>query len=136
MESQRIGEPVADRRFLAFGDHSYCRNLLVRSARFPRIITSPLPSHSLADGEKSKSKQSPAPAATASSELKRWTRRNIWLNPVLVLPGWPIELPRAETSVVVLNEETETEFFVSHSRVPSHDQILEICSHLDRSARS
>ena len=45
MESQRIGEPVADRRSLAFGDHSYCRNLLVRSARFPRIITSPLPSH-------------------------------------------------------------------------------------------
>ncbi|PYL88333.1 MAG: hypothetical protein DMF14_16975 [Verrucomicrobia bacterium] len=82
-----------------------------------------------------KSKQSRAPAATVSSELKRWTRRNIWLNPVLVLPGWPIEPPRAETSVVVLNEETETEFFVSHSRVPSHDQILEICSHLDRSAR-
>src|SRR5207245_2042080 len=51
-----------------------------------------------------------------------------WLSAIIVIAG--------TFSFVVLNEDTETEFFVSHSRVPSHDQILEICSHLDRSARS
>ncbi len=44
--------------------------------------------------------------------------------------------PRIETKVVVTNEETLTEFFRSRERVFSNEQIREICSHLDRSARS
>src|SRR5262245_55110058 len=58
MESQRISEPVPHRRSFAFGDHSYCRKLLVRSARFPRIITSPLFFAGRAQGQKSKLKAS------------------------------------------------------------------------------
>jgi hypothetical protein len=81
-------------------------------------------------------KQARASAALVSAELKRWTQREIWVNPVLILPGWRIDPPRIEANVIVLNEETVSEFFGSRERVYSNDQIHNICSHLDRSARS
>jgi hypothetical protein len=81
-------------------------------------------------------KQARASAAQVSAELKRWTQREIWVNPVLILPGWRIGPPKIETSVVVLNEETVSEFFKTPSEKLSAAEIREICTHLDRSARS
>jgi hypothetical protein len=81
-------------------------------------------------------KQARASAALVSAELKRWTQREIWVNPVLILPGWRIDPPKIETSVVVLNEETVSEFFKTRPEKLSTTEIREICSHLDRSARS
>ena len=81
-------------------------------------------------------KQARTSAALTSAELKRWTTREIWVTPVLVLPGWRIHPPKTEPAVVILNEETISEFF---NRLPENltpVQIREICSHLDRSARS
>src|SRR5262252_8379665 len=56
-------------------------------------------------------KQARASAAMVSAELKRWKHRDIWVNPIVVLPGWRIDPPKIETGVVVLNEETIVEFF-------------------------
>jgi hypothetical protein len=81
-------------------------------------------------------KQARASAALVSAELKRWTKREQWVDPVVILPGWRIEPPKVETSVVVLNEETVAEFFKTRPEKLSTAEIREICSHLDRSARS
>ncbi len=81
-------------------------------------------------------KQARRSGALVSAEVKRWMQRELWVAPVLVLPGWRIDPPKTETKIVVTNEETLTEFFRSRERVLSNEQIREICSHLDRSARS
>ena len=81
-------------------------------------------------------KQARASAAIVSTELKRWTRCDIWVNPVVVLPGWRIDPPKVETDVVVLNEQTTAEFFKTRPEKLDSSKIREICSHLDRSARS
>ena len=81
-------------------------------------------------------KQARSSAALVSAELRRWIQRDIWVNPVLVLPGWRIDPPKVQTKVVILNEETIAEFFRTRPRTLTHAQIREICSHLDRSARS
>jgi hypothetical protein len=81
-------------------------------------------------------KQARGSAAIVSSELKRWMHRDTWVNPVVVLPGWRIDPPKVETDVVVLNEETIAEFFKTRPEKLNATQIREICSHLDRSARS
>lgn len=81
-------------------------------------------------------KQARGSAALVSEELKRWTQRGLWVHPVLVLPGWRIDPPKSETKVFVLTEETIPEFFRSRDRVLANEQIRDICSHLDRSARS
>jgi hypothetical protein len=62
-------------------------------------------------------------------------RRDIWVNPVVVLPGWRIDPPKIETDVVVLNEETIGEFFKTRPDKLNTHEIRDICSHLDRSAR-
>ena len=36
-------------------------------------------------------KQARASDAIVSAELKRWMRRDLWVNPVVVLPGWRID---------------------------------------------
>jgi hypothetical protein len=81
-------------------------------------------------------KQARASAALVSGELKRWTQREIWVHPVLILPGWRIDRPKTDAKVVVANEDTVREFFGSRERVLTNDQIRDICLHLDRSARS
>jgi len=81
-------------------------------------------------------KQARASAAMVSAELKRWMHRDIWVNPVVVLPGWRIDPPKVETGVVILNEQTIAEFFKTRPEKLSTSEIREICSHLDRSARS
>ena len=81
-------------------------------------------------------KQARSSAALVSAELRRWMQRDIWVNPVLVLPGWRIDPPKVETKVVVLNEETIAEFLKTRPEKLTAPQIREICSHLDRSARS
>jgi len=81
-------------------------------------------------------KQARASAAIVSAELKRWMHREIWVNPVVVLPGWRIDPPKVETGVVILNEETIAEFFKTRPEKLNTSEIRDICSHLDRSARS
>ena len=81
-------------------------------------------------------KQTRHSAALVSEELKRWTQRGLWVQPVLVLPGWRIDSPKSETTVFLLNEDSIPEFFRSRERVLTNEQIRDICSHLDRSARS
>jgi hypothetical protein len=81
-------------------------------------------------------KQARASAAMVSAELKRWMHREIWVNPVVVLPGWRIDPPKIETGVVVLNEETIAEFFKTRPEKLKPSEIRDICSHLDRSART
>ena len=81
-------------------------------------------------------KQARACAAIVSAELKRWMHRDIWVNPVVVLPGWRIDPPKVDTGVVILNEETIAEFFKTRPEKLNTSEIRDICSHLDRSARS
>jgi Nuclease-related domain len=81
-------------------------------------------------------KQARASAASVSAELKRWMRRDIWVNPVVVVPGWRIDPPKVETDVVILNEQTIAEFFKTRPEKLNTSEIREICSHLDRSART
>ena len=81
-------------------------------------------------------KQARASAAMVSAELKRWMHREIWVNPLVVLPGWRIDPPKVDTGVVILNEETIAEFFKTRPEKLSTSEIWDICSHLDRSARS
>lgn len=81
-------------------------------------------------------KQARASAAQVSLELGRYLRRKIWVEPVVILPGWKIDPPDLETDVVVLSDETISEFFASRPQKLSNAEIREISSHLDRSARS
>jgi len=81
-------------------------------------------------------KEARSSAAIVSAELKRWMRRDIWVNPVVVLPGWRIDPPKVETDVVILNEEMIAEFFKTRPEKLNTSEIRDICSHLDRSARS
>jgi hypothetical protein len=81
-------------------------------------------------------KQARASAAMVSAELKRWMQREMWVNPVVVLPGWRIDPPKIETDVAILNEETIAEFFKTRREKLNASEIRDICSHLDRSARS
>jgi Nuclease-related domain len=81
-------------------------------------------------------KQARATAAQLSSELERYLRRKVWVEPVIVLPGWKINLPECETDVVVLSDKTISEFFESRAQKLSNSEIREICSHLDRTARA
>ena len=80
--------------------------------------------------------QARSSAALVSAEVKRWTAREVWVTPIVVLPGWRIDPPKSETTVVVVNEETVLEFFKTRDEKLSHAQVRELCSHLDRSARS
>jgi len=80
--------------------------------------------------------QARSSAALISAEVKRWTAREVWVTPVVVLPGWRIDPPKSETTVIVLNEEIVSEFFKTRGEKLSHAQVREVCSHLDRSARS
>jgi Nuclease-related domain len=75
-------------------------------------------------------------ATKVSKHLERCLRQNFSVQPVLVFPGWDIAMPKSESGVVLLNDGTIGEFFSSRERVLSNEQIRDICSHLDRSARS
>jgi len=81
-------------------------------------------------------KQARASAAQVSAELERYLRRKVWVEPFVVLPGWRIDPPSKETDVVVLNDKTISEFFGTRPEKLSRGEIREICTHLDRSARS
>jgi hypothetical protein len=81
-------------------------------------------------------KQARASAAIVSAELERHMRRKFWVNPVVVFPGWEVDLPKSETDVVILNDKTVSDFFKSRREILTTSEIREICSHLDRSARS
>jgi len=63
-------------------------------------------------------------------------RRDFDVTPVLIFPGWTLKSAKAETGVVVLNDAMIFEFFESRPTVLSDDQITNICSHLDQTARS
>ncbi|HJT82512.1 MAG TPA: nuclease-related domain-containing protein [Chthoniobacterales bacterium] len=81
-------------------------------------------------------KQARTSAALVSGELDRYLRRQIWVIPVLIFPGWQIEPPKFGNDVFVLNERAISEFFKSRPAKLNSSEIREICSHLDRSARS
>jgi hypothetical protein len=80
--------------------------------------------------------QARSSAALISAEVKRWTTREVWVTPIVILPGWRTDPPKSETTVIVLNEETIAEFFKTRPEKLDTFEIREICSHLDRSARS
>src|ERR1041385_7903509 len=80
--------------------------------------------------------QARSSARKISRHLKSCMRQDFFVQPVLVFPGWEIAMLKSETGVVILNDGTIDEFFSSRERVLTNAQISEICSHLDRSARS
>jgi hypothetical protein len=75
-------------------------------------------------------------AESISNILKDRLRRDFEVTPVLIFPGWTLKGAKAETGVVVLNDGMITEFFENRRRLLSDEQITELCSHLDQSARS
>jgi len=58
------------------------------------------------------------------------------VTPVLIFPGWILRGAKAETGVVVLNDDMISDFFESRPTVLSDEQITNISSHLDQTARS
>lgn len=80
--------------------------------------------------------QARASADKISKHLEGYLRQDFIVQPVLVFPGWEIAMPKSESRVVVLNDGTIEEFFSSRERVLSNEEIRDVCSHLDRSARS
>jgi hypothetical protein len=80
--------------------------------------------------------QARSSARKISRHLKSCMRQDFFVQPVLIFPGWQIAIPKSETGVVILNDGTVDEFFSSRERVLTNAQITEVCSHLDRSARS
>jgi hypothetical protein len=80
--------------------------------------------------------QARSSARKISGHLKSCMRQDFFVQPVLTFPGWDITMPKCETGVVILNDGTIDEYFSSRERVLTNAQISEICSHLDRSARS
>jgi hypothetical protein len=80
--------------------------------------------------------QARSSARKISGHLKSCIRQDLFVQPVLVFPGWEVAMPKSESGVVILNDGTIDEFFSSRERVLTNAQISDICSHLDRSARS
>ena len=64
------------------------------------------------------------------------SRRAYDVKPVLIFPGWKLSRAKAQTGVVVLNEETIVEYFNAQPVILSAAQITEICAHLDQIART
>jgi hypothetical protein len=85
---------------------------------------------------KSPLRQAAASAVSVAKILQDRMRRDFDVTPVLIFPGWTLKGAKAETGVVVLNDGMITEFFGSRPTVLSDDQITNICSHLDQTARS
>jgi hypothetical protein len=81
-------------------------------------------------------RQAAASAAEVSKILKDRMRKDFDVTPILVFPGWTLKGAKAETGVVVLNDAMISAFFESRPTVLSDDQITNICSHLDQTARS
>jgi hypothetical protein len=81
-------------------------------------------------------RQAAASAADVAKILKDRMRRDFDVIPVLIFPGWILKGAKAETGVVVLNDGMISEFFEARPTVLSNDQITNICSHLDQTARS
>jgi hypothetical protein len=79
--------------------------------------------------------QAAASARTVAKILKERMRTKFDVKPVLIFPGWTLRGAKAETGVVVLNDEMISEFFGSLPKVLSDDQITAICLHLDQTAR-
>ena len=80
--------------------------------------------------------QAKASAAAVSEHLWACLQQKYWVQPVLALPGWNVLPAKADVGVVVVNDETIGEYFASRPRVLSNEEIRQICSHRDRSARS
>ncbi len=74
-------------------------------------------------------------SARAQPKLFRM-RRDFDVTPVLIFPGWTLKSAKAETGVVLLNDDMISNFFESRPTVLPDDQITNICSHLDQTARS
>ena len=81
-------------------------------------------------------RQAARSAANIVKILKDRMRSDFDVTPVLIFPGWTLKGAKAETGVVVLNDGMITEFFESRPTVLPDDQITNICSHLDQTARS
>jgi hypothetical protein len=81
-------------------------------------------------------RQAARSAENIATILKDRMRRDFDVTPVLIFPGWTLKGAKAETGVVVLNDAMIFEFFESRPTVLSDDQITNICSHLDQTARS
>lgn len=79
--------------------------------------------------------QAKAAAAKVSEHLRGVLQEKWWVQAVLALPGWKVLPPQADVGVVVVNDETIKEYFLSRPRVLSTQEIRDICSHLDRTAR-
>jgi hypothetical protein len=81
-------------------------------------------------------RQATRSAANIVKILKDRMRSDFNVTPVLIFPGWTLRGAKAETGVVVLNDAMITEFFESQPTKLSDEQITNICSHLDQTARS
>jgi hypothetical protein len=79
--------------------------------------------------------QARSSAGKVAKHLEACLRQNVSVRPVLIFPGWDIAMPKSESGVVLLNDGTIEEYFSSRERILSNEQIRNICSHLDRSAR-
>jgi nuclease-like protein len=81
-------------------------------------------------------RQATRSAANIVKILKDRMRSDFNVTPVLIFPGWALRGAKAETGLVVLNDAMITEFFESRPIMLSNEQITNICSHLDQTARS
>ena len=80
-------------------------------------------------------RQAARSAANVGKILKERVRKELDVTPVLIFPGWTLKGAKAETGVVVLNDHMISDFFESRPTLLSDDQIANICSHLDQTAR-
>ncbi len=81
-------------------------------------------------------RQAARSAEKVAKILKERVRKDFDVTPVLIFPGWTLRGAKAETGVVVLNDDMVSDFFESRRTVLLDEQITNICSHLDQSARS
>ena len=79
--------------------------------------------------------QAKSAAVLVAQELKRCLRRDIWVHPVIVLPGWSVQMPGQDVGVTILGEGAISEFFQSRAASLTDRDITEIASHLDQIAR-
>jgi len=79
--------------------------------------------------------QAKGSAAKVSEHLKACLQEKRWVQPILALPGWKVGIPKTDVGVPILTDETISEYFNSLPRTLSNQEIRDICSHLDRTAR-
>jgi hypothetical protein len=78
--------------------------------------------------------QAKANAQSLSRLLSQATGQKIWVEPILVLPGWMVNR-RAEGEVKVINPKEIARLVLTDHKVLSDSSIKQICSYLDQKCR-